>query len=173
MKTGYKRTYRQRKFIKAYIENGGNATKAYMEMNPKYKGKWARKLGSRMWTNLDISFGELIELTGITDLSLNKKLNEGLDANKVISVVPIPPKKNQENSIDLPDADSKNIEFVEVPDYGIRFRYLDMAYKIKDKYPSENHTINVKGELKLIDAKRKLISKIDNLASKKGKGQTS
>jgi len=167
---GIKRSLRQRKFIKAYIDNGGNATKAYMEMNPKYKGKWARKLGSRMWTKLDISFDELIELTGITDLSLNKKLNEGLDANKTISVIPISPKKNQENSTNLPDADSKNIEFVEVPDYGIRFRYLDMAYKIKDKYPSEKHDVTMKGELKLIDAKRKLISKIDNLASKKREG---
>jgi len=29
-----KRTLRERKFIEAYIENGGNTAKAYMVMNP-------------------------------------------------------------------------------------------------------------------------------------------
>jgi len=37
-----KRTLRERKFIKSYIENGGNATKAYLAVNPKYKGNSAR-----------------------------------------------------------------------------------------------------------------------------------
>ena len=43
--------------------------------------------------------------------------------------------------------------------------------KIMDLYPTEKHKVEIEGELKIIDAKRKLISKIDLLASKRGEGQ--
>jgi len=167
-----KRTLRERKFIKAYIENNGNATKTYLDISPKYKGNSARELGHRMLTKVDISVIELLEEMGATDAYLHQKLFEGLDATKVISVIPIPTKKGQENSTDLPDANSKNIEFVDVPDFNVRFKYLDMAYKLKDKYPSEKHKIEIEEVGKLANAKKKLIERIDNLIAKRGKGQT-
>ena len=145
-----KRTLRERKFLKTYIENGGNATQAYLAICPKYEGNSARELGHRMLTKVDISVTELLEMMGATDAFLHQKLFEGLDATKVISVVPFPIKKNQENSTDLPDANSKNVDFIDVPDFNIRFRYLDMAYKLKDKYPSEKHDVNIKGEHRII-----------------------
>ncbi len=140
-----KRTVRERKFIDAYIENGGNATKAYFSLNPEYKGKNARKLGSRMWTKVDISVSELLDKMGTTDFKLNQKLNEGLDATKVISVIPIPPKKDKSSTGDLPDAGSKNIEFIDVPDFNVRVKYLDMAYKLKNKYPADSGKLELTG----------------------------
>ena len=136
-----KRTLTQRNFIKAYIENGGNETKAYLTLNPEYKGKNARKLGNQIWTNIDISVSELLDKMGNTDFHLNEKLNEGLDATKVISVIPIPPKKDKTSTGDLPEANSKNIEFIDVPDYNVRFKYLDMAYKLKNEYPAIRNEI--------------------------------
>ena len=145
-----KRTLRERKFLKAYIDNGGNATQAFLTINPKIKGDSARVLGHNLLTKINISVIELLEIMGATDAYLHQKLFEGLDATKVISVIPLKAKSGQENSTDLPDADSRNIEFVDVPDFNIRFKYLDMAYKLKDKYPSEKHDINVKGEHRII-----------------------
>jgi len=145
-----KRTLRERKFLKAYIDNGGNATQAFLTINPKIKGDSARVLGHNLLTKINISVIELLEIMGATDAYLHQKLFEGLDATKVISVIPMPTKKNQENSTDLPDANSKNVDFIDVPDFNVRFKYLDMAYKLKDKYPSEKHDIRVKGEHRII-----------------------
>ena len=138
---GIKRTLTERKFIKAYIENDGNATKAYLITKPEYKGKYADRLGYQIWRNIEISVSELLDKMGITDFHLNEKLNEGLDATKVISVIPIPPKKDKTSTGDLPEANSKNIEFIDVPDYNVRFKYIDMAYKLKNKYPAEKHEV--------------------------------
>ena len=140
-----KRTLTQRNFIKAYIENGGNETKAYLTLNPEYKGKNARKLGNQIWTNIDISVSELLDKMGNTDFHLNEKLNEGLDATKVISVIPIPPKEAKPGTGDLPEANSKNIEFIDVPDYNVRFKYLDMAYKLKNEYPATRNEVTGAG----------------------------
>ncbi len=142
-----KRTLRERKFIKAYIENSGNATKAYMAISPGMSRESAVVQGHYMLRKVNISVNELLDETGVTDVILNKTLEEGLDATKVISVVPIPPKKGKPGTGDLPDAGSKNIEFVDVPDFNVRVRYLDMAYKLKDVYPKEK--IEHSGEVKL------------------------
>lgn len=142
-----KRTLRVRKFINAYIDNGGNATKAFLVINPNAKNP--RQYGYRMLQKVDISVSEFLDKAGINDIQLSKKLKEGLDATKVISVIPIPPKETKPSTGDLPDANSKNIEFIDVPDFNVRVKYLDMAYKLKDKYPSEKHKLEVEGDIKI------------------------
>lgn len=132
-----KRTLREKKFIKAYIENGGNATEAYLTVNSNVTRQNAREYGYRMLQKVDISVTELLDKMGVTDAYLNERLKEGLEATKVISVVPIPPKKHQPSTGDLPNANEKNIEFIDVPDSNVRVKYLDMAYKLKGRYPSE------------------------------------
>ena len=142
-----KRTLRERKFIKAYIENSGNATKAFMAIRPDISEESAAVLGYRMLRKVNITISELFDEMGITNIHLSEKLKEGLDATKVISVIPLKPKEAQENSTDLTNADSKNIEFVDVPDFNVRVKYLDMAYKLKDKYPVERHKIDLPEDL--------------------------
>ena len=134
-----KRTLRERKFIKAYIDNNGNATKAYMSMNPNIGEESAAVLGFRMLRNVKISQEELMDMMGITDAYLQEKLDQGLNATKTISVIPVKQKEAQENSTDLPNANSKNIEFVDVDDYAVRHKYLDTALKLKGSYPAEKH----------------------------------
>lgn len=130
-----KRTLKERKFIEAYIENYGNATKAYLSLHPNCSVKSAGDLGYRMLKKVDISQEELMDKMGMTDAYLQEKLDEGLNATKTISVVPLVPKEGQENSTDLPKANSKNIEFVDVNDFAVRHKYLDTALKLKGKYP--------------------------------------
>ena len=134
---GIKRTIKERKFIDAYIKNNGNATEAYLALHPKAKRTSAADLGYRMLRKVDISVTELLDKMGVTDAYLNDKLNEGLEASKVISVVPIPPKKNKTGTGDLPDANEKSIDFIDVPDFNVRVKYLDMAYKLKGAYAPE------------------------------------
>jgi len=142
-----KRNLRVRKFIDAYIENNGNATKAFLTISPNAKNP--RQYGYRMLQKVDISVSEFFDKAGITDIHLSKKLKEGLDATKVISVIPIPPKEAKPGTGNLPNATSKNIEFIDVPDFNVRVKYLDMAYKLKDKYPSEKHKLEVEGDIKI------------------------
>ena len=132
-----KRTLRERKFIDAYVKNNGNATEAYLALHPKAKRTSAADLGYRMLRKVEISVTELLDKMGVTDAYLNEKLKEGLEATKVISVVPIPPKKHQPGTGDLPNANEKNIEFIDVPDSNVRVKYLDMAYKLKGAYAPE------------------------------------
>ena len=157
-----KRTLRERKFIKTYIENGGNATEAYMDLHPNCSKKSAGDLGYRMLKKVDISINELMEMMGTTDAYLNQVLNEGLKATKVVSVIPFKPKEAQPNSPDLPDATSKNIEFVDVEDYPTRHKYLDTALKLKNKYPTEkkNIDLNVKGELEITNELDKKLAQL-------------
>jgi len=132
-----KRNIRERKFVKAYIENGGNATEAYLTVSPKASRKSAAELGYRMLKKVGISVSEVLNGLGVTDSYLGKILKEGLEATKVVSVVPIPPKPGKEGSPDLPEAGSKSVEFIDIPDYNVRVKYLDMAYKLKGKYGKE------------------------------------
>ena len=73
-----KRTLRERKFIKAYIENSGNATKAYMVISPGMGRESAAVQGHDMLRTLSKS--GLLDSIGITDNYLNQRLKEGLEA---------------------------------------------------------------------------------------------
>jgi len=149
-----KRTLKERKFIKAYVESGGNATQAYIAISPNCKEESARVLGYRWLQKVNISVSELLDKMGLNDVQLHQKLKEGLDSTKVISVIPIPPKAANPSTGDLPDANSKNIEFIDVPDYNVRVKYLDMAYKLKDKYPAEKHKIEETRKVIIIGKKK-------------------
>ena len=139
-----KRTSAERRFIEAYIENNGNAAEAYRVTHPKYEGDNANVLGCRLLTKINLTQNELMDEMGITDEYLSRKLDEGLNATKTISIIPFKPKESQENSTDLPKANSKNIEFVDVDDYAVRHKYLDTALKLKDKFPSAKHEVDVR-----------------------------
>ena len=115
---GLKRTLKERKFITAYIENNGNASKAYKVTHPKYKGENAKVLGCRLLTKVNLTTNELLNEMGMNDEQLHEKLLEGLDATKSIS--------------------SDN-EIIDVDDFPTRHKYLDTAYKLKGVYPAEKH----------------------------------
>lgn len=107
-----KRTLREKKFIEAYIENNGNATEAYLAINPKVKRKNASVYGVRMLEKVSIGVKEFLDRLDLNDLALSQKLKEGLEAIKKVSGS-------------------------DVPDHNIRVKYLDMAFKLKNAYPTE------------------------------------
>lgn len=115
----FKWTLRERKFITAYIENSGNATKAYLVVNPK--AKHPRQYGCRMLQKVNISTNELLNEMGMTDIALADILKEGLSATKAVGLV------------------AKIVD-----DYTVRHKYLDTAYKLKGTYPAEKHEVDVR-----------------------------
>lgn len=61
-----------------------------------------------------------LERIGVTQKSLAEYLRAGLDANKVISAV-----------VTGKDADEKTNDFIDVPDWQSRHKYLETALKLK------------------------------------------
>ena len=71
-----------------------------------------------------------MEVMGITDKQLQSKLQEGLDANRVIGM-------------NGKDSTASTDNFVEVPDYNARHKYLTTALTLKKRLETTSTTVNV------------------------------
>jgi hypothetical protein len=78
-----KRTLRERKFIKSYIENNGNATLAYLAVNNKANKNTAGVLGLRMLRKVKIEIKSILDQIGLNDVYLSGKLKEGLESESL------------------------------------------------------------------------------------------
>lgn len=142
---------RERKFIDAYIKNSGNATEAYLAVNPKAKRENASVYGMRMLEKVSISIIEIADKMGLTDPVLIQKLIDGLSATK---------------------ESGTGFRNKKITDYNVIVKYLDMALKLKGKYPSEKHDIKFKGELKVTDARQKFIDKVNRIVTRTREDKT-
>ncbi len=105
-----KRTIKEQEFLKAYIELKGNATKAYLKVFPSIKKESAAVLGCNLLKKINVSMPELLDKMGMDDAFLSEKLKEGLTATTGTG------------------KDKK-------PNYYVVAKYIDMAYRLKAKYP--------------------------------------
>ena len=78
-----KKTIRERKFIEAYINNGGNATEAFLAINKKASKDTAGVLGLRMLRNVKIEVESILDQIGLNDVYLMRKLKEGLETRNL------------------------------------------------------------------------------------------
>ena len=78
-----KRTLRERKFIKSYINNNGNATEAYLTINSKANKNTAGVLGNRMLRKVKININFILNQVGLNDVYLMNKLKEGLESESL------------------------------------------------------------------------------------------
>lgn len=128
-----KLTLKQRKWLALYIETG-NATDSAFKVYDCKDRESAANVGWENVRKLDMS--QYMEETGLSTDFLNTKLKEGLDSMKVVSARIIM-KKNAPTSIaqegDLPEANSRTDDFVEVEDYAVRHKYLETALKLNGK----------------------------------------
>ena len=111
-------TIKQRKFLKLYLELG-NATEAAMRVYDVKDRDSANAIGSENLAKL--SYSDLMEEAGITDKLLQKKIMEGLDATRTISAV-----KGT-------NANGGTTDFIDVPDFLARHKYLETALKLKKR----------------------------------------
>ena len=121
-------TTKQKRLVRKISENIGN------------KGKKSKKMGTMMlesgYTNstsknaVQITrsegFQKLLAKTGITDKSLTIKLQEGLNATKVISCNVI-----ANDGEGMKDANSMTKDFVDVEDFNTRHKYLTTVLELK------------------------------------------
>jgi len=80
-----KKTLRERRFIEAYINNGGNATGAFLVINSKVSKDTAGVLGLRMLRNVKFEVESILNQIGLNDVYLMRKLKEGLETRNLLS----------------------------------------------------------------------------------------
>lgn len=112
-------TLKQRKWLKGYLVSG-NATESAMQSYDCKDRESAAQIGYENLRKLD--YRDFLEEAGITDKLLLKKVTEGLDANRTVSAV---------NTSKTSTASST--DFIDVPDYAVRLRYLELAFKLKQR----------------------------------------
>lgn len=123
MAKGEKKTLKQRKWLKLYLELG-NATEAAFQIYDCKSRESARQIGWENLTKLD--FVEFLEEGGVTDQLLQEKILEGLKADKPISAQIL---VQGDKTVVTKDNEGQ----VVVPDYGVRHKYLETALKLKQK----------------------------------------
>lgn len=128
------KTIKEKKFVKEYLATG-NATEAAARVYDVSSRESANALGNENLVKL--SFPELMDQMGITDEKLNQVLAEGLEANRTIS------------AIAGHEANGGTVDFVDVPDFQTRHRYLETGLKLKDKFPSTKQEVKNTGEINL------------------------
>ena len=115
-KKNRKLTLKQRKFIKYYLEEGDPVKSVMRAYNVKNKTN-ANILSHQLLKSID--FIELLEMAGVSDQQLGKKLADGLHATKT----------------------NKNGEAI--PDLEVRHKYLVTALEVKRKIKNK---LEVTGE---------------------------
>lgn len=109
-------TLKQRKWLTLYLElgNAKEAAKRVYDCTDESAGQ----IG---WENLKkLDYSEFLEEAGITDNLLRSKIAEGLDANRTVSA-----------RITGKDANSRTDDFIDVPDFLARHKYLETTLKLK------------------------------------------
>jgi hypothetical protein len=126
MKPAVKRppkTLKEKKFKKILAETGDHilaATKAY-DVTSRDSARAVASENLRKLSGME----EILEKHGITDDYLAEKTKEGLDATRTIS------------TISGKEANGGTVDFVDVPDFISRHKYLETALKLKDKFPTK------------------------------------
>lgn len=121
-----KLTPNDRNFLETYLKTGNLAEAARAGGS---KGKDVHSLstrGGQILKKLELSLAELLDQRGLNDAKLLNFLDAGLNATKVISCNVI-----AQNGEGMADAHSMTKDFVEVEDQQTRFKFLEMAFKLK------------------------------------------
>lgn len=125
---------KQQRFVEEYVKNGGNATQAVIDAKYKVKNRVvAQAIGHENLLKPLIAKAVKSIADQISDKKLLKVHNEGLDAEHKIF------KNNNETG---------EIEYVDTePDFNVRHKYLESAYKLKKLYTegsvTDNRQINI------------------------------
>lgn len=124
-------TLKQNRWLRKYLEYG-SARKAALEVYDCTEDS-AGVIGFENLKKLNIV--ELMEEMGLTDPILHNKLAEGLEANKQLAARAIFKKDapTGQSAHELPVATSMTDDFIEVPDFAVRHKYLETAFKLKGR----------------------------------------
>lgn len=121
-------TFKQKKFLKVYFETG-NATKAALAAYETDDPHSASIIGSENLAKLGDVVRYIMNRKGLDVEKLVDTVNGAMEANKVISAQAIVKRENPTSQADgeLPPADSKTNDFIEVPDHPTRLKAVEIA----------------------------------------------
>ena len=142
-------TLKQRKWLDIYLQTG-NATEAAMQVYDCKDRPSAATIG---WENLrKLDYTAFMEAAGITDKLLQEKLLEGLDSTKQIGARKIVQGARTGHEIRV-DAMTDTDDFIDVPDYAVRHKYLETALKLKKRLV-EKESLSIEGNISKITITR-------------------
>ena len=118
------KTKKQKDFFK-FLAEGHSPRQAAIKAG--YAESSAGHMAEETTKNHKDYWDSKLEQAGVTDEVLATKLQEGLDASKVVGYL-----NNK-----VKGTEKVSDEFVEVADYHVRHKYLDTAFKLKGSYPAE------------------------------------
>jgi hypothetical protein len=143
---GIKLTFKQKEWLKLYLETG-NATQSALQVYDTDDPNTASVIGSENLTKLRIPVLALMEKRGLTLGRLLEVLDDGLQANKVLSAKVIVQGDHKE-------ATTQTDDFIEVPDHLTRHKYLETAAKWLGVEKKESASVE------MTDGNRKLVFKV-------------
>lgn len=117
------RTVKEKKFVKAFIENGGNATQAALKAYDTTVYGSATRIGAENTAKL--SFDHYFQAAGLTD--------EKISANIAFIA-------NEANRIHGTDSD-----FIEIPDHAVRLKANELAIKVMGKFAPPRAPVDGEG----------------------------
>lgn len=134
---------RERIILKAILE-GKNKREAWLLAG--YSESYINKMYGKGMENMSIqpAIRTLMAEKGLTDAYLVEKLKEGLNAYKPISCLVI-----ANNGEGMKDANSMTKDFVDVPDFLVIHKNLQLAFKLADLYPVEKKIIELPTQSKV------------------------
>lgn len=124
-----KLTLKQQMWLADYLETG-NATEAAMRVYDCKDRHSASVVGHENLVKL--SYVDFMEAAGVTDKLLQQKLLEGLNSSKQIGARKIVQNARAGHEIKV-DASTDTDDFIEVPDFAVRHKYLETALKLKKR----------------------------------------
>ena len=140
---------RERKFVKG-LAAGLPPTTAMRQAGYTHYTATSKAGAKARESKIQATIQELMEKQGLTSEKLLSKLDEGLESTKVISANVIAP-----NGEGMSDANGMTKDFIDVPDYATRHKYLDTAFKLGSYYPNEK--VDVSGAIDVRSIEIKII----------------
>lgn len=118
-------TIKQKLALKKTMENGGVVSRAMLDAGySKAMAKNPHKLTrTKGWKELMDEF--------LPDDDLLRVNTEGLNAVRTISANVIV--KSDDPKVRTKQASARDVDFIDVPDYAVRHKYLETAYRVKGK----------------------------------------
>ncbi len=137
---------REARFCDEYINNGGNGTRAYMKAfkvtnyGTAASGSYDLLKNPQIQARLENAKRAIEEKMGVTYGRLVEKGAQHLEATKTISAMIIPGKGQKK-------ADSKTMDFIEVPDVDAQLKSADYLAKLCDFYPKREAALKLDFEV--------------------------
>ena len=116
-------TLKQKRFLKEYFKTG-NGTQSALKIYNTDDPRAASVIASENLTKLRNPVKQLMEARGLSLGKLLNVLDEGLEANKVISAMVV-----SNNGKGMKQANSMTRDFIDVPDHATRHKFLETAGK--------------------------------------------